>query len=79
MFDSSDEMRAAQAATDAKVEDRLTTFFYLLMRNELPTGVVAELVKEVEGCNGMTVYTAKGVAVYAKELAQRLLRVEKTQ
>jgi hypothetical protein len=65
--------------------ERLTKFLYLLMRDAQPTGEVARLVKEVEwvpphkDCHcgecvdRPVVYTAKGLEVYARELASRIL------
>jgi hypothetical protein len=70
--------------------ERLTLFLYLLMRDALPTGEVARLVKEAEwvpphkDCNcgecvdRPNVYTAKGLETYARDLAKRVVVQEET-
>jgi hypothetical protein len=53
----------------------LTVFLYLLMRDSLPTGEVARLVQIIEKNNDQEIiFTAKGLADYAEELAQRILK-----
>ena len=53
--------------------DNLKTFLYLLMRDKLPTGDVAELVQQIESTEiGQKVYTAKPLADYAEQLANRI-------
>ena len=63
-------------------KQNLKLFLYLLMRNELPTGKVVALIKEVEACmadedladiNRQIVYTAEILAEYADQLADRIL------
>lgn len=73
-----------------KPYDRVTCLLYLLMRDSLPTGEVARLVKETEwvpphkDCqcgkcvDPPTVYTAKGLETYARELASRVMGSEAT-
>lgn len=61
--------------------ERLTELFYLLMRDVVPSGEVAKLVKQVEDRfqraePGKTVFTAKGMENYARELATRVVGVE---
>ena len=53
----------------------LTIFLYLLMRDYLPTGEVAKIVKEIEeSIDGKEpIFTAKGLGEYAEELAKRIL------
>jgi hypothetical protein len=60
-----------------KHKEQLKLFLYLLIRENLPSGAVAALVSEVEKCasaNLDTIFTAKGIADYASELAARILR-----
>ena len=54
--------------------DPLVVFLYLLMRNHLPTGVVAEVVKEAElvGPDEPSQFSNGWLAEYAKDLATRL-------
>lgn len=52
---------------------RLQAFLYLLMRDKLPTADVASIVQDIEQSDGMDVFTAKGMADYADELAGRIL------
>lgn len=52
---------------------RLQAFLYLLMRDKLPTADVAGIVKDIEHSDGTDVFTAKGMADYADELAGRIL------
>lgn len=66
-----------------RVVEQLTCFFYLLLRDGLPAGEVVRLLQETErfsfdGSPGFRaalrlVYTEKGLEVYARELAERLL------
>jgi len=54
--------------------ERLQEFLYLMMRDHVPTSRCAEVVQEIEKCaDKEPVYTAKGLAEYAKELAERIL------
>lgn len=52
----------------------LITFFYLLMRNELPTGKIASIVKEIEAMpdGDEIVFTNKHLEAYAREIVDRL-------
>lgn len=56
--------------------DALTTFLYLLMRDEVPVGAVARVVCSIERLqlsSHAPALTATGLADYAAELAARLL------
>jgi len=54
--------------------DKLVCFLYLLMRDELPTGVVERLIAEVERPKGKLSfsYSSLELAKYAEMLAARL-------
>ena len=53
--------------------ERLQAFLYLIMRDEMPTGVVANIVKDIENFKGdHYVFTNKHLAAYAHELCGRL-------
>lgn len=64
-------------AEDHEGRERLTLFLYLLMRDVTPTGDVANIVKnfiEPGVRDGLEpIYTAKGLEIYARELATRIL------
>lgn len=52
-------------------QQRLVTFLYLLMRDELPTGKVEALIKEVE-LAPKPMFTGVYLESYARQLAERL-------
>jgi hypothetical protein len=56
------------------MNERMVCFFYLLMRNELPTGVVAELVQEIEKTEvgADFEFTNKHLAAMAEEYVKRI-------
>lgn len=52
---------------------KLTTFLYLLMRDTVPTGEVARIVKEIESSlDQEPCFTNKHLASYAEEIAKKL-------
>lgn len=54
--------------------ERLQAFLYLMMRDELPLGVVAKIVKDIEKFEGdHCVFTNKHLAAYAQDLCNRLM------
>lgn len=61
----------------ARPQTRLTAFLFRLMRDNVPTGIVEEHVRVVEVAHspdGVADFLgAHGVALYAQELAQRLV------
>ena len=59
------------------VKETLTLFFYLLMRDELPTGKVARIVNDISYLENISEvkYTNKHLAKYSEELASRLMEV----
>jgi len=64
------------------MNENLKAFLYLLMRDKLPTGDVVELVNESTVAANMgreTVYTAKPLAEYAGQLADRILDAGRIQ
>jgi hypothetical protein len=66
-----DALRSASGTVT--YSDPLTTFFYLLMRNELATGTVAELVEEVVNDHGEEIIFTNGwLAKYANYLADQI-------
>jgi len=53
--------------------EKLKEFLYLLMRDEVVPGAVEQLVRQAENTGTEhVVYTNKGLAQYAEELAKRL-------
>lgn len=65
----------AEAAKSAR-RTRLTAFLYRLMRDNLATGVVEEQVVVVEKAHepgGEVDYSNRGLAMYASEIAERLV------
>lgn len=52
--------------------EKLKCFLYLLMRDELPCGVIARIVKDLPGKTRLT-YSNEGLARYAEEVMQELL------
>lgn len=74
MLDDIDDIKAAHQKTQAFEEDRLTCFFYLLARNELATGAIVELLREVDKCGANEiVYSSPDLANYGREMARRVL------
>lgn len=57
--------------------DRLTAFLYLLMRDHVPFGVLAQLITELEANDKTFEFTAKGAGFYAHQLGDRLLTPSK--
>ena len=55
-----------------KTDSRIVAFLYLLMRDHLPTGVVAEVTKELEATPGTNVLTNGWLAKYAEHIARAL-------
>ena len=56
-------------------DTKLVAFFYLLMRDKLPTGDVIEVVEAVINLSherGVEIYTAKHLESYAREIVNRL-------
>lgn len=52
---------------------KLQAFLYLLLRDELPAGVVEGIMQKIEACrDDEVVYSNPHVAAHALELAQRL-------
>lgn len=71
MPDRTKELRRASGKVSYK--DPLTSFLYVLMRDELPVGKVEILVREIESEKGMkAVYTNGWLAKYAHNLANKL-------
>ena len=57
--------------------DNIVCFFYLLMRDYLPTGEVAEIIQQLEKLEMEPInYTNKHLEAYAKELVGRLFKGE---
>ena len=54
-------------------QDKLTTVFYLLMRDSVPTGALRKVLKEIENHTGRQVYTNKYLAKMATEYAANLI------
>ncbi len=55
-------------------EDRAQTFFYILLRDHLPSGTVEKIFQEhLLHDRGAAIYSAKHLAEYAREFAGRLL------
>jgi hypothetical protein len=61
-----------------KEKDNLTSIFYLLMRDYVPTGTIAKLVQDLERCPGPHEYTSKHLAAYAAELIDRAVQTPQT-
>jgi len=83
IFHALRERRHTEERDHARQLGRLQVFLYLLMRDKLPTADVAECVlrqveiedpsSSEEMISEKVVYSAKGVAEYAGELAKRLI------
>lgn len=86
MFDSEihAEIRAEQEKREAEIESRLTCFFYLLLRDKLPSADLIEPLKEVEKLGARSnvpgfreeirgIYTSKGIEAHARELSRRIM------
>ena len=53
---------------------KLKCFLYLLMRDELPCGVVARIVQEIsKSGKKIFIYSNKGLAEYADEVTRELI------
>jgi hypothetical protein len=55
-------------------KDNLTSIFYLLMRDHVPTGTIAKLVQDLEKIPGPHEYTSKHLAAYAGEFVDRITK-----
>lgn len=68
-------LASRESDPEAATPNRLVCFLYELMRDEVPAGIVARLVKSAEAIEpGQEVkYTNKHVEAYARELVDRLL------
>lgn len=64
---------------EVSYSDPLTTFFYLLMRNELAAGKVEELVRESVDCAEECLFTNGWLAHYANNLAEDVKNARVTQ
>jgi len=53
--------------------NKIVTFLYLLMRDELPCGVVERIVQELENTGKNYFFSNGYLADYAYEIAERLL------
>ena len=56
------------------MNENLVAFFYLLMRDHLPTGAVVDVVKVLEEKHDPIVFTSKHLEAYARELVERLVK-----
>jgi len=57
------------------MNENLVSLLYLIMRDEIPTGIVAAKVKEIEEClsrKNVPILTNKHLEAYARELIKRL-------
>ena len=57
-------------------ENYLTPFLYLLIRDEVTSGVIERIMKDIEkiqDTGGNPIYSNKFLADYAKSIADRLL------
>lgn len=55
--------------------EKLKCFLYCLMRDEVPCGVVGRIMRVVlKTGNTKIVYSNKGLAQYAEEIAKRLMK-----
>jgi hypothetical protein len=54
------------------MNDKLVTFLYLLMRDELPTGKVENLIAQANV--GRPIFSGAYLESYARQLAERLAR-----
>lgn len=58
-------------------EDRLTRFLYLLMRDHLPTGVIAKLIEQInETGDREVIFSNKQLEAMASSYAVELIDVE---
>ncbi len=62
-----------QESGEINLEGKLVSFLYTLMRDHITAGKIEELVREVENENGLNYYTNGWLALYAENLAKRLL------
>jgi hypothetical protein len=62
----------APAAKRYPLDSALVTFIYVLMRDHLPTGVVADIVKN-HATRLAVEFSNKHLAEYARELAEALV------
>lgn len=65
--------RMCVASGEVTDERRLVSFLYVLLRDDLPSGRVEELVDRVCSSPGETLFTNGWLATYAKDIAARLL------
>lgn len=76
---TSDWIRLVEELRDATSKKNLVAFFYELMRDHLPIGVVEQLVRNCEmDPENPVIFTNGFLARYAQELAERLTSPEGT-
>jgi hypothetical protein len=60
-------------------QDKMVAFLYLLMRDHLPTGEVAEIVMDLEKRGGSYNFSNGWLAKYAVDLTKRLYKKPKAK
>lgn len=60
-------------------EEQMTRFLYVLMRDEVPTGVVEKILKNhiVKARKEKAIFSAKHLENYARQLAREILNPDK--
>ena len=66
-------LECKQVSGNIKINCKLTSFLYTLMRDHIPTSVVEALSKEADYDDDV-VYTNGWLALYANHIAKRLIK-----
>ncbi len=59
------------------MSEKLKCFLYMLMRDELPCGKVAQIMQEIAKLPEITNYSNEGLAEYADEVMRELTKKKK--
>lgn len=76
MEELEDKINKSRRDVREVVRDNLQIFLYLLMRDHLPSGAVAEIIVEIEKTDSSkgVEFTNKYLALHASELADRITK-----
>lgn len=57
--------------------EKLVALLYILMRDELPTGVIPKILNDLDQYSAKYDFTNKGLETYSRELVERIMAEKK--
>ena len=63
----------ARGCEGGYMNERLVAFLYLLMRDEVVPGRIAQLLRDIRAVEPGAIYTNKHLEGYAREIADRIM------